>query len=203
MKQEYLLPKTTPKTRELLLNSQGWTLVELMVTLVVIAIMAVLAAPDVISWQTNMRVSSAARDIYSAMNSARVSAIEKNANVVVTATVTPTNAFSVFVDDGGGSGGTPANAKNGAFDAGEISLNSYTLNSSVAGRDYRDAHINSVIAGTFGFTPRGLPIGNNTGTILIRNSAGNRWFRIVLSGSGALSLLQSTNSTNGTNGTWN
>lgn len=202
MRKKNLLQKTLAQTRQLTSTHQGWTLVELVVTVVVIAIMAIFAAPEVLTWQTNMRVSSAARELYGAMNSARVSAIERNANIVVAATATPTNTLNIFVDDGGGPGGTPANAKNGTFDVGETALNTYTLNSKVSGRDYRDAHINSVIAGTIGFTPRGIPIGGN-GNILIRNSASNRWFRIALSASGSLTLLQSTNSTNGTDGTWN
>ncbi len=185
--------------QKILPSHQGWTLVELVTTLVIIAILAVFVAPNVLTWQTNMRVSSAARDLYAALNSARVSAVENNANVVVAAAATPANTFTIFVDDGGG---TAANAKNNTLDAGETTLDNYTLNSKVTGRDYRDAHLNSVIAGTVGFTSRGMPIGNNTGAILVRNSAGDRWFRIVLGTSGSLTLLQSTDSTDGTNGIW-
>lgn len=181
-------------------SCRGLTLVEIITTLVIIAISAMFAAPEILNWRSNMRVSSSARDLYTVLNSARVSAVEQNRNIVVTIATTPANTVTISVDDGAGGGTLGDNV----YQVGETLLNSLSYNANVGGRDYRDAHIHAVtIAAPRGFTPRGISIGGSTGEIRIRNADSDRWLKIVVSGSGSLSLLQSNDSTDGSNGTWN
>jgi type IV fimbrial biogenesis protein FimT len=178
-------------------SCRGLTLVEIITTLVIIAISAMFAAPEILNWRANMRVSSSARDLYTVLNSARVSAVEQNRNIIVTIAA---NTVTTSVDDGAGGGTIGDNI----YQVGETLLNTLSFNANINGRDYRDAHIHAVtITAPRGFTPRGISIAGNTGEIRIRNANSDRWFKIAVSGSGSLSLLQSNDSTDGSNGTWN
>lgn len=61
----------------------GFTLVEIMVTLVVIAIAAALSAPSILAMAPNMALKSAARDLYSKLQEAKMLAIKENNSVSV------------------------------------------------------------------------------------------------------------------------
>ena len=59
-------------------NRQGFTLIEIMVTLVVIAIAAALATPSLMLMAPNMALKTAARDLYSKLHEAKMLAIKEN-----------------------------------------------------------------------------------------------------------------------------
>jgi len=59
-------------------HKQGFTLVEIMVTLAILLIMAVIAIPRVTTALPSMRLKAAARDLYSNMQAARIGAIKEN-----------------------------------------------------------------------------------------------------------------------------
>jgi type II secretory pathway pseudopilin PulG len=61
-------------------NSTGFTLVELCVILAVISILTSLAVPAVINWLPDYRLRQAARNIYSNMQLAKITAIRGNAD---------------------------------------------------------------------------------------------------------------------------
>ena len=60
------------------MNRKGVTLIELVIVMVIIAIMAVLMAPNIGAWLPNYRLRSAARDIASTLRTAQVKAVSNN-----------------------------------------------------------------------------------------------------------------------------
>ena len=56
----------------------GFTMVELMIVIVVIAILSAIAVPNIISWLPNYRLKAAARDLYSNMQQVKMKAIKEN-----------------------------------------------------------------------------------------------------------------------------
>ena len=89
-------------------NRKGVTLIELIVVLVIIAIGAVLLAPNIGAWLPNYRLRSASRDIVSTMRTAQMKAISNNLRYQVSFTAGTGDSGSYilqrdsggFVDDG-------------------------------------------------------------------------------------------------------
>lgn len=61
----------------------GFTFYELMVVIAIVGILSTIAIPGVVSWLPRHRVSSAAREVKSTMEFARMTAIRNNALVTV------------------------------------------------------------------------------------------------------------------------
>jgi len=60
------------------MNKKGVTLLELIVVLVIIAIAATLAIPNIAAWLPNYRLKTATRDIVSTMRTAQMKAVSMN-----------------------------------------------------------------------------------------------------------------------------
>ena len=74
----------------------GFTIVELLVAIALIAIIAAIAVPNFIGWLPNYRLRSAARDLYSNFQKAKLTAVKRNKNCAVRFDNT---GYMVFVDD--------------------------------------------------------------------------------------------------------
>lgn len=73
------LVKMMPKQQ----HNDGFTLIEMMIVIAIIAISASMAAPNLMLWFDNLSVKSAARDLYSAMQEARIIAVKQNADTAI------------------------------------------------------------------------------------------------------------------------
>ncbi|UCF92648.1 MAG: GspH/FimT family pseudopilin [Desulfobacterales bacterium] len=64
-------------------KNSGFTVIELMVTIAIVAILAGLAVPGFVGWLPNYRLRSGAEEIQSTLQLARIRAIKQNATATV------------------------------------------------------------------------------------------------------------------------
>jgi len=109
-------------------NRAGFTLLELMVVIAVIAVLSGISVPAMNSLKERHGFSGALQDLLLTLRQARLLAVEENETVVVTVNVAA-GTYQAFVDDGGGDAtdidlnGVPDKAKNGTHNAGERIIN--------------------------------------------------------------------------------
>jgi prepilin-type N-terminal cleavage/methylation domain-containing protein len=156
-------------------KNNGFTLLELMVVICILAVLATFTTPNIISWLEGRRLSQASRDVFAAVQAARLRAVKERANAVVRFN-TANNTFVAFVDDGGG---VPANAGNNIQDAGETVFKSGTFSTvSITGANFGG---NAFVS----FTTRGFP-GSN-GTISLQDDHGSQK-QIIVSSTGSAEI---------------
>lgn len=87
------------------MNRRGVTLIELIIVMVIIAIGAVLVAPNIGAWLPNYRLKGASRDVVSTMRTAQMKAVSTNLPYRVSFTagsyVLQRNTGGAWVDEGG------------------------------------------------------------------------------------------------------
>jgi len=158
-------------------TQRGFTLTELMVTLAVAGVLAMVAVPNMRTFLQNNRLSSASNDLLRSFNLARTEAIKHQANVVVCAVADPTLAVPVcsygpfkgwIVFQDGPPSGPPSNWQ---FDAGEPIFERHVLlDSSITVKTDNDG-IEMYLATGFA-SPAGVK--NPTRNILLCDIRGNQ-----------------------------
>lgn len=169
------------------MNKNGFSMLELMVVIAVIAILSAVAIPNAFRWVSNRRIIGAADELNAVFQGARLRAIRENADVVILMDV-GTNRCDVFIDDGEGGGV----ARNQVRDGSEAIIDRVVLPAGV------DMYNLTFAAPWCGYTDRGIPVNNNTGQLHMRNTAG-LFLGIGLNIAGNPRIIQSSDG----GGTWN
>lgn len=170
----------------------GFTLIELLVTIGILGILASIAIPGFSRWVPNYRLRGATRDLISAVQVARFSAIKEHAKVVILFHI-GTNSYEAFVDNGAG-GGT---ADNWIRDGAESYIVDPNQNGGfIPNRVTMYAASFAGGAARVRFSPRGFPNGMG-GHVYMINSQ-NRYMGFILNLAGNLRIITSTDGT-----TWN
>ncbi len=82
-------------------KNSGITLIELMVTIAILAIAAAVAIPNIIQWRSGTNLRGSANNLRADLNMAKMMAVRENALVVVNFNG---NGYEIFVDNGSSSG---------------------------------------------------------------------------------------------------
>jgi type IV fimbrial biogenesis protein FimT len=150
------------------LRLRGFTLIELMVTLALAAVLMMVAVPSFVTFQRNSELTSVANNLVGAMNTARTEAMKRNMNVYV-APISGTDwdtGWQVFIDVD----------RDGAFSTGDIIVTTYP-----ALPNYIDATSTS--------TPAAF---NGSGYSFIGNNLSNLTINIARNDTTAAELLDQT-----------
>lgn len=147
-------------------GQKGFSIVELMVVLGILALLASAAVLNMVPWTPKQRLISAAGDLQGAINMARMAAIKESTPVVILFN-TPSHGFTVFVDSDGDQ----------VKDAGERTLRT--------GIFPNDITVSSAFSGNkVSFDSRGLPnLTGSTDATLQHATAGTKIIRMTVTGS--------------------
>lgn len=149
-------------------KNAGFSLMELMTVIGILSILSAIAIPGYLGWRDNARLGSAAQDVYSIFQKAKIEAARRNVIVAITFAA---NIATVYVDSNG----------NFAQDGGENGINSIDLS------DYPGINLDASEGGgdgitfanpddTIAFAPNGFPLDNTgsltSGTVFLINRKG-------------------------------
>jgi len=156
----------------------GFTMAELMIVIVIIAILSAIAVPSIINWLPNYRLKSAARDLFSNMQKARMQAVKENGDIVMMFDAGTNPGFYYFDTD-----------NNNAYTAGENRIDFSAYGSGV---DYGNGNAalnwngdNCTQAGSITFNSRGT---SNSRTVYIQNQNNDICYAITGRSSGSIKL---------------
>jgi len=160
-------------------NNRGFSLVETMTVIGIVAIMGTFAVPPLISWLQNKGLNSAARDLYSNMRKAQSIAVKNNRNCTISFNSDGTG-YMVFVDQDKdytyNSTATPPKKAD-------------TLVAQILWSQYRNVQVDyaniTFSPKSFSFQPNLIP--TRAGTVELNNS-NSRDLYVVVSPSGNISL---------------
>ena len=165
----------------------GFTLVEMLITVAIIAILTSIAVPNFVRWRRDAQLRASADELLSTVQTAKIRAIKERAPVTVIIT-TGTNSYIAFIDDGAAGTGVPNDeVRNG--------------NEQIIARGQMPGTVNVYSAI---YAPGGVPrftfgingIPNRFGDVRIRNNPSTRFRMINLSATGFSKVRRSTDGIN-------
>jgi len=140
-------------------KARGFTLMELMIVIAIMAILAAIAAPNYTSFMAQRRLNGAARQIMSDLMHARMQAVNQNNEFKIT--FVNSHEYQILDDDN----------SNGSSDSGE------SVRTKSVQTDYSDVTLSSTANPVF--NPRGTA---NGATITLSNSAGSKSVSLAITG---------------------
>jgi type IV fimbrial biogenesis protein FimT len=162
------------------MNKDGFSLLELVVTIAILAIVAAIAIPGFARWLPDYRLRSAARDLFSNFQLAKLTAVKHNSNCTITFDGQPIGTkfydYVVFVDTD----------NDMEYDAGEevvtkvlwTDYEGVRFDETKSGGDGIDFTNNDDTLPSIAFRPNGLPRNNagaaGSGTVYLINSRNTR-----------------------------
>ena len=150
-------------------NNSGFTLMEMLIAIGVIGVLTAVAIPNFIAWQANRKLSGASREVLSALQFARLSAVKENDNVVIWFNDS-NNTYRAYVDSD----------EDKTQDANERTVKSGTLASDIT----IDCMAFTEYSNQTGFNNRGLPAkSGDWGYVCLKNNQ-NRYKQITLGTTG-------------------
>jgi len=165
-------------------NKSGYTIIELLVVIGIIALGTLIATPDIVDWMKNNRIKSVTRDLISNFQRARMEAVKQNTWAVLSFNPAA-NSYTLFIDNGAGGGF----ANNFTQDGTEQSLVAAGQDNVVGTVTMPDSvTLNAAgFAGSplqSGFNGQGLPV-SGAGTVNFRKTDDTtRQFNVVISMAG-------------------
>lgn len=168
-------------------NKSGFTILEVLVVIVMLSVMMGIGFNYITGWLPNFRARSAARDVFSNLQSARMAAIKTHKRCTVTFRDSGTNdGYDIYIDANG----------NFQYDNGEDSCSPNLLKNSINLSEYKgDAIFNGVTLpdNSVTFLPNGL-IDNTQGTssrkVTIQTKDGGLQWEIEVTAAGGVSIQQ-------------
>lgn len=150
-------------------QQHGFTLVELLTVIGIVAILAFMATPNLISWRSEAKLRGASNSLRADLQMAKLWALREKAIVAV---LFSANDYQIFIDNGAG-----AHAGNWNLDADEALLKDKQLPAGVIinlPTSFDSPHNRTRFNGRGFPDPTTLTGGGFTGTVTLQNSKGSR-----------------------------
>lgn len=170
-------------------NNKGFSIMELMTVIAVLAILSAIAIPGFIGWRNNAQLGRAARDVYSSFQKAKLESVRRNENCGIEFRDAQ-NDYFIYMD---------SNA-NFAFDAGEDVIQTVNWSQYPGVRldpdEGGDGDGRTFANPDFGifFASDGLPRNSSnglaSGTVFLTNQSNTRQNTVTISTAGNIQINQ-------------